>query len=45
MKDVRLMDYKVRVLDSKKGTAANVRVLIEWTDHRKTWSTVGCTTT
>jgi 2-isopropylmalate synthase len=39
--DVRLMDYKVRVLDSKKGTAANVRVLIEWSDHRKNWSTVG----
>ncbi len=39
--DVRLMDYKVRVLDSKKGTAAKVRVLVEWSDHRKTWSTVG----
>jgi 2-isopropylmalate synthase len=39
--DVRLTDYKVRVLDSRKGTAANVRVLIEWSDHRKSWSTVG----
>jgi 2-isopropylmalate synthase len=39
--DVRLTDYKVRVLDSKKGTAANVRVLIEWSDHHKSWSTVG----
>jgi 2-isopropylmalate synthase len=39
--DVRLTDYKVRVLDSKKGTAAKVRVLVEWTDHRKSWSTVG----
>jgi 2-isopropylmalate synthase len=38
---VRLTDYKVRVLDSHKGTAASVRVLIEWSDHRKTWSTVG----
>ena len=28
--EVRLTDYKVRVLDSYKGTAANVRVLIEW---------------
>src|SRR5947208_7129595 len=27
--DVRLTDYKVRVLDSKKGTAAKVRVLVE----------------
>ena len=31
----------MRVLDSKKGTAAKVRVLVEWTDHRKSWSTVG----
>jgi 2-isopropylmalate synthase len=39
--DVRLTDYKVRVLDSKKGTAAKVRVLVEWSDHRKSWTTVG----
>jgi len=38
---VRLTDYKVRVLDSRKGTAANVRVLIEWSDHRRSWSTAG----
>jgi len=39
--EVHLKDYKVRVLDSYKGTAANVRVLIEWSDRRKSWSTVG----
>ncbi len=39
--DVRLTDYKVRVLDSRKGTAAKVRVLIEWSDHRRSWTTVG----
>jgi 2-isopropylmalate synthase len=39
--DVKLTDYKVRVLDSKKGTAAKVRVLVEWTDHRRSWTTVG----
>ena len=39
--DVHLMDYKVRVLDSHKGTAAKVRVLIVWSDHRKSWATVG----
>jgi 2-isopropylmalate synthase len=39
--DVRLTDYKVRVLDSKKGTAAKVRVLVEWSDHERSWSTVG----
>jgi len=38
---VRLTDYKVRVLDSKKGTAAKVRVLIEWSDQRRSWTTVG----
>src|SRR5436305_1706796 len=31
--EVRLTDYKVRVLDSRKGTAANVRVLLECGDH------------
>jgi 2-isopropylmalate synthase len=38
---IRLTDYKVRVLDSYKGTAAKVRVLIEWSDHERSWSTVG----
>ena len=39
--DVRLTDYKVRILDGKKGTAAKTRVLVEWSDHRRSWSTVG----
>ena len=38
---MRLTDYKVRVLDTKKGTAAKVRVLVEWSDHRRSWATVG----
>ncbi len=38
---IRLTDYKVRVLDSYKGTAARVRVLIEWSDHERSWATVG----
>jgi 2-isopropylmalate synthase len=38
---VRLTDYKVRVLEPKKGTAAKVRVLVEWSDHRRSWATVG----
>ena len=29
------------MLEPKKGTAAKVRVLVEWSDHRKSWSTVG----
>ena len=39
--NVRLTDYKVRVLDTKKGTAAKVRVLVEWSDHKRSWATVG----
>ena len=39
--DVRLTDYKVRVLDSHEGTASKVRVLIEWADDQRSWSTVG----
>ncbi len=39
--DVVLTDYKVRVLDSHQGTASKVRVLIEWSDHRKSWTTAG----
>ena len=38
---MRLTDYKVRVLDSRKGTAAKVRVLIEWSDRQRSWSTAG----
>ena len=38
---VRLEDYKVRVIDGKDATAAQVRVLIESTDGLRNWSTVG----
>ena len=38
---IRLIDYKVRVLDAREGTAARVRVLIESTDGIESWSTVG----
>ena len=36
-----LTDFKVRVLDSKQASAATVRVLIETSDGRYSWSTVG----
>ncbi len=39
--DIRLIDYKVRVLDARHGTAAKVRVLVETTDGDETWTTVG----
>lgn len=41
LKSVRLIDYKVRVLDTESATGAKVRVLIESTDGRESWSTVG----
>ncbi len=41
LKEVHLSDYKVRVLDSFDATASKVRVLIESTDGKKTWQTVG----
>lgn len=41
LKEVRLVDYKVRVLDSENATEAKVRVLIESTDGVENWSTVG----
>ena len=44
LKNVRLTDYKVRVLDTKSATAAKVRVLLESTDGEGYWSTVGVST-
>ena len=44
LKHVYLKDYKVRILDSGKGTGAVVRVLIDSTDGDRTWSTVGAST-
>ena len=41
LKKVKLTDYKVRILESTIGTAAKTRVLIESTDGRNEWGTVG----
>ncbi len=41
LREVRLMDYKVRVLDEKSGTGSRVRVLIQSSDNRTSWGTVG----
>ena len=38
---VRLIDYKVNIVDSSRGSAAKVRVLIRFTDGQKTWTTMG----
>jgi 2-isopropylmalate synthase len=39
--DIHLVDYRVRVLDSAKGTGSVTRVLIDSTDGDKTWTTIG----
>lgn len=41
---IRLIDYKVRVLDEKAATAAPVRVMIRSTDGKDQWTTVGVST-
>ena len=42
--EMKLTDYKVRVLDSTSATAAKVRVLIESTDGDEVWTTIGVST-
>ncbi len=39
--DVKLLDYKVRVLPSSQGTDSVIRVLVESGDHDGRWGTVG----
>jgi len=39
--DIRLVNYRVRILDENRGTAANTRVLIDSSDGRDTWGSVG----
>lgn len=38
---MRLVDFKVRVIDGDRGTAARVRVFIESRDQDQIWSTIG----
>ena len=44
LSDVKLIDYKVRVLDSNQATASKVRVLIESADKHSSWTTIGVST-
>lgn len=39
--DVRLTDYKVRIINGQAGTAARTRVLVTFSDGRDSWGTVG----
>ncbi len=41
LREVKLLDYKVRVLAANQGTASKVRVLVESGDHKEKWGTVG----
>jgi 2-isopropylmalate synthase len=41
LKEVNLIDYKVRILEGKEGTGARTRVLIESADSDNKWGTVG----
>ncbi|MBI4303505.1 MAG: citramalate synthase, partial [Chloroflexi bacterium] len=41
---VKLIDYKVRILEESTGTGSQVRVLIECTDGVDEWRTVGSST-
>jgi len=41
IKEMHLVDFKVRTLEGSEGTAAEVRVLLDSTDGKEVWSTVG----
>jgi 2-isopropylmalate synthase len=41
LRDIDLVNYKVRIIDEHKGTAAVTRVLIDASDGRDTWGTIG----
>lgn len=44
LKEFRLDDYKVRILDGKSATAAKTRVIIDTQNGHHRWSTVGANT-
>jgi len=41
LSEVHLTDYKVRVLDTNRGTGAVTRVLVDSADSESTWTTIG----
>ncbi len=41
VKNIKLTDFKVRVINERAGTAAKVRVLISSSDEKESWGTVG----
>jgi 2-isopropylmalate synthase len=41
LRDIELVNFKVRILDETKGTGAVTRVLIDASDGREVWGTLG----
>jgi 2-isopropylmalate synthase len=41
LRDIELMNFKVRILDEEKGTGAITRVLIDCSDGDRSWGTIG----
>ena len=41
LRDIELVNYKVRILDEHHGTGATTRVLIDASDGTSTWGTIG----
>jgi 2-isopropylmalate synthase len=41
LKDIELVNFKVRILDERKGTGAITRVLIDSSDGREVWGAIG----
>jgi 2-isopropylmalate synthase len=41
LRDIQLVNYKVRILDESKGTAAVTRVLLDASDGKDTWGSMG----
>jgi 2-isopropylmalate synthase len=41
LRDIELVNFKVRILDETKGTGAVTRVLIDASDGHDTWGTIG----
>ncbi len=41
LRDIKLVNYKVRILDEWKATGATTRVLLDASDGRETWGAIG----
>jgi 2-isopropylmalate synthase len=41
LRDIQLVNFKVRILDERKGTAAVTRVLLDASDGKDTWGSIG----